>query len=367
MRKLITHTHKGLHKTYLRLHLQNLRQFCQKETEFNSQVEEVKQMSEFKNGMKFLSEGKFDSAEYHFKECLKIFKSINQTDSLAYVYTLKKYTQSLFYLSKFSECEKYLQASVEISRGIFNNTHELMFPYVRNLLAFYTYSDIEKASAYADDLISSLPSGSKPVKYFVYANGAIKLLHEDFAKAKMLMNKAMEYEDLPQDFQAFNLHNLGLLHWEQRRSLSLKSQGQDRDNDIKAILIPFKQCLAKLELNCISNKNDEEIKLVTNFLHSDSEMFTDDFNVDKLINTFTNPNSGLTLTCLSEMFFEEGKDKEKETAFWLKLGIKHYENYEKENIARHLIVFALFYSQLGQTLLAEGLYRRALDLLKKVT
>ena len=64
--------------------------------------------------------------------------------------------------------------------------------------------------------------------------------------------------------------------------------------------------------------------------------------------------------------FEQGKEYEKATAFWLKLGIKHYEKCDMGNISRHLIIFALLYSQLGQTLIAEGLYRKAIDILKNV-
>ncbi len=35
-------------------------------------------------------------------------------------------------------------------------------------------------------------------------------------------------------------------------------------------------------------------------------------------------------------------------------------------MARHLVLFALFYSELGQTLIAEGLYRKSIELLKNV-
>jgi len=48
----------------------------------------------------------------------------------------------------------------------------------------------------------------------------------------------------------------------------------------------------------------------------------------------------------------------------LKLGLKYYDKHEPNHIARHLILFALFYSQLGQTLMAEGLYRKGLSLLQ---
>ena len=48
----------------------------------------------------------------------------------------------------------------------------------------------------------------------------------------------------------------------------------------------------------------------------------------------------------------------------MKLGLKYYDKHEPNNIARHLILFALFYSQLGQTLMAVGLYRKGLSLLQ---
>jgi len=89
-------------------------------------------------------------------------------------------------------------------------------------------------------------------------------------------------------------------------------------------------------------------------------------NNTKLISEFQSKMSGLSLTALSEFYFEKGAEFEKQAAFWLKLGIKYYEKYEPENVARHLIIFALLYSQMEQTLIAEGLYRKSLEILKNV-
>jgi hypothetical protein len=360
----------------------------------NSGIEQVKHMTEFQSGINLLNEGKFENAEYHLRECLKILKSIHQTETIAYIFILKKYTQILFYLKRIPECEKYLNASVEISKKIFNNSPELCFPYIRNLLAFYTHTDITKASDYVDTLLSEVGKNVKPLKFYTFAGGAIKLLNNDFSSAKQLMNKTMEYQDLPSEIQGLNLHNLGLLNLEIKRvyeSFQDEAEKKKWVNQNKLIGIKFneiekesfllyKQCLSKLEIpnddddndSLSTRKNSDEIKLLSNFLLSENEILPEiDRKVDEekenmLISCFKNKKSGLSMTNIAEMFFEKGKDKERQTAFWLKAGIKHYEKYEKENIARHLIVFALFYSQLGQTMIAEGLYRRAIDLLKNV-
>ena len=109
--------------------------------------------------------------------------------------------------------------------------------------------------------------------------------------------------------------------------------------------------------------------MLKHFLYSQDHLAPEDLNEEEenlLVSSFRCNQSGLTMTNIAEALFEKGKEKERQTAFWLKAGIKHYENFEKENIARHLIVFALFYSQLGQSLYAEGLYRKAIELLKNV-
>lgn len=374
-----THFRKLFQKNLIgyKINNTNISKFCSQTTQ--PELENVQHISQFRSGLQYLKENKLNQAESEFKECLKIFKSINQTDSLAYLYILKKYTQVIFMLKRYPESEKLFKANIELSKKIFPNKLELTFPSYRNLVAFYTYTDIAKASNLVDELLSQNIFDIKVNKYLSFAAGAIKLLNNEYTQAYNYLSNNILYTDLPANFQAFNLHNLALLYAEIKREYELTDERQKdkfaKENSFvdfkydKESFILYKQCLAKLEIEERENKlNDEEKVLINSFLSSEDEMYKNKElkEEEKLINSFKNNKSGITITNIAEMFFEKGKEYEKQTAFWLKLGVKHYENYEKENIARHLIIFALFYSQLGQTMLAEGLYRKSIEILKNV-
>lgn len=51
----------------------------------------------------------------------------------------------------------------------------------------------------------------------------------------------------------------------------------------------------------------------------------------------------------------------KKIGLWFKIGLKHFENIEKENMNRHLILFGLFMASNNRPMVAEGLYRQAID------
>jgi Tfp pilus assembly protein PilF len=346
-----------------------------------SQLDEVKNITEFKEGLKFLNEGKFQEAEGHLKECLKIFKNINQTETYSYMYIMKKYTQALFYGNKLEECEKMLKASIQQSKTVFSTRPELTFPFYRNILAFYTYTDISKASVLVDELHTD--SGAlRHKKYFAYAAGAIKLLNSEYSAARAYMSTTMEHGDLPIEYQAGNMHNLALLNNEMIRDCDAVEDEDLRTKWRKEFDFPnskiaekegfvfYKQALAKYELEMPGiERSDKEKELLKHFLFKQDQLAPEELTEEEenlLVNSFKSKESGLTMTTLAETLFEKGKEYERHTAFWLKAGIKHYENYEKENIARHLIIFALFYSQLGQSMYAEGLYRKAIEILKNV-
>jgi len=58
--------------------------------ETNKELENLKNLSEFKSAMRSFQEAKYNDAEYHFKESLKILKNSQQTDTYSYLYTLRK-------------------------------------------------------------------------------------------------------------------------------------------------------------------------------------------------------------------------------------------------------------------------------------
>lgn len=55
-----------------------------------------------------------------------------------------------------------------------------------------------------------------------------------------------------------------------------------------------------------------------------------------------------------------------EATFWFKYALKFFEKNDPSNIDRCLITLALFCASSKQTLKAEGLYRKALEMLENV-
>jgi hypothetical protein len=71
---------------------------------------------------------------------------------------------------RLEEGEKLLNANLNLAQKLTANP-ELLFNAHRNLLAFYTYTDISKASEYADFLISNEKISENEKKFFVFAAG----------------------------------------------------------------------------------------------------------------------------------------------------------------------------------------------------
>jgi len=390
---LATDNRNKFHKYSTKYFASNSESVSRSESE-EAELTQLKQLAEFKSGMSSFAEGNLQEAEYHLKECLKIFKSINQTNTVSYVYILKKFSQVLFYSKKFDDCEKTMKATIEIAKDVFKNNRELMFPYHRNLIAFYTYTDINKASLYIDKTEEELlENPDHKIKLLTVASGAIKLLNGEYNSARDKMNQVIGFDGLSSEYKAYNLHNLAVLNSEIKKDyevliqnatetdksagkIFLNKYGLNSDLELvdKESVLLYKQALAELELE-VSKMNssvqeinkiertNEESEILKHFLLSQNDVPKKE-QEEALATSFRNNKSGLTITNLAELYFEKGKEYEKQTAFWLKTGLKHYEKYGKENIARHLIIFSLFYSQLGQTMLAEGLYRKSIEMLK---
>lgn len=125
------------------------------------------------------------------------------------------------------------------------------------------------------------------------------------------------------------------------------------------IVLDLKKSL-KLSLNIKENKNNgiNEDKMVKTTLFLDNDKFSPEKNDEEDILEFLkSENTIKTISNISEILFT--LEKNKETGFWLKCGL-----INKANIARHLIITALVYSQLGQTMIAEGMYRQCINIIK---
>ena len=76
---------------------------------------------------------------------------------------------------KWDESEKLLNVSLNLSEKLTSHP-ELVFNSHRNILAFYTHTDIVKATQYVDYLLSNDKLNKHFKKYFIYAAGVILCL-----------------------------------------------------------------------------------------------------------------------------------------------------------------------------------------------
>lgn len=110
----------------------------------------------------------------------------------------------------------------------------------------------------------------------------------------------------------------------------------------------------------VSNDNNDQ-KIVKTTLFLDNDLLTPEksieSNEDDIISVLKSESVIKTITNIAEILFT--LEKNKDTGFWLKCGL-----INNANISRHLIITSLVYSQLGQTMIAEGMYRQCLNIIK---
>jgi len=127
--------------------------------------------------MSNLLDGKYSKAEFHFKECIQILKHSYSTETLGYNYVLKKYiwllirlSESLFKNKKYSECEIALKANIKLADNL-KSYDELKFSSHRNLIAFYTYTNIETAISYSELLLNDQAISNNIKRFLIYNLG----------------------------------------------------------------------------------------------------------------------------------------------------------------------------------------------------
>lgn len=174
----------------------------------HAEEEMVQHLSEYKQAMTLFNLGKFTESELYLKECLKIFKNTNQTESLSYLFILKKFANVLFLNKKYLECEEILKASIELAKLKFGENEENLFNFKRNLIAFYTYTNIELANKYVEE-VKEQAGQSQSLKYYLFADGAIKVMYGKIDEAKKSNDRAAELSFANPVYQGHLYHNIG--------------------------------------------------------------------------------------------------------------------------------------------------------------
>ena len=346
--------------------------------------------------MESLQNLNFSKAIDNFKECSKILKNTNSSETIGFLLVLKRLSQAMFYDKKYKECHEVLRSSIDLSSNLYHNKPEMIFQYKRNLLSFYLYTDINAASELVDYFLKEQSSPYQ--RYFIYAAGPIKIMNGEYSKAKEVLDKALTI-GLSKEYEGNILNNLAVLKWSLINTFKKFKKIQNNDERTKIEKEFFNnnsqcflssqfenlsleseeiQCLLLMKLAIstygIENNNTEskEINKNEDVLPLDQNIFSQFCSGEDLLpksaeseNMILNyfkysSNSSKTISNMTEKLFEMGDKYIKPSGFWMKAGLQNKNN---KNLPRHLIICALIYSQLGQTMMAEGMYRSALGLL----
>ena len=114
----------------------------------------------------------------------------------------------MFYNNKHKECHTALQAALDLSTNLFHNKPEAIFQYKRNLLAFYTHTDIESASKLVDSFLAN--KNSTYYRYFIYAGSSIKLINQEYTQSKELLETSLNLGLTP-IYEGNVLNNLAIM------------------------------------------------------------------------------------------------------------------------------------------------------------
>ena len=164
-------------------------------------------------------------------------------------------------------------------------------------------------------------------------------LHKGYTLNNLAMSKFYQYHDAKKDVKG----KVELL----QESIS------NKEREIQSLL---KDAIMWFET--IDDRPQEQTKIVEKLLNI-SSYGQEEFKSVKHI------WSGLTMSNLAEHLLLQGSlIHKKHTSFWFAIALKHHEAHNSNLLSRHLALLAIFYHTQEQTMIAEGLFNRALDLTK---
>ena len=152
----------------------------------------------------------------------------------------------------------------------------------------------------------------------------------------------------------FALHNLACAQWlhvRRFKDTNPNTLNEELADEFKVATTDFIECIPNFQ---------RSVQLF--------EAFPDIFTVDSELNC-KNKLTGLSLTNLAEIYLEKNELEVidmQESIKWLKIALKFYEENDKPNIGRALALIGTILKYKKNNLHAEGLLRKAIDVLKSV-
>jgi hypothetical protein len=194
----------------------------------------------------------------------------------------------------------------------------------------------------------------------------------DFWGTKDLCEQLMNDTNPSGEQKAYMLNNLAManfhiFHEKKREHDNKKKELHPSIIQLGDDVIPILKDAIRTN-ETLEKRSDEDLELIDVLLDKEThgpEEFYQKAGKDKFFSIIQNPNSGLPLTNICEHMLLQGpKFDKKHTSFWFVVGLKHHESKKSELLARHLSLLAIFYHAMDRTMIAEGLFTRALELTK---
>jgi tetratricopeptide (TPR) repeat protein len=131
---------------------------------------------------------------------------------MGYLFVLKKLAHVAFMSRKFSDSEKYFTIIADMMPEVTKNPAN-HFSARKNLLLFYTYTNIEQASEYGKRMIKDQDEFYPVhVKDLYFMLGNVETLKSDYRKAKDFYRKVLKLGPQPA-LESQILNNLAFASW----------------------------------------------------------------------------------------------------------------------------------------------------------
>ena len=267
-------------------------------------------INEYKIGAQLCSMGKYSQGLEMYKRSAEIYEHANQKKTLEFFLSNMKIAKCFLELSQLDKCEKKLKELNNLSLTIPNNTKEVHEFSLGNLLSFYTYFDINKAETLINQIKFDLLSLSNRQKFYIHSS-VIKYCQKKKEESLNILSKVDSKDEI---IKGAILHNQGIITNNPKKIEEAIACFSKADNQNKKIRLK-QQALSLVEL-CEKLKEANEPKDKINYWFKET------------LNFFSKNSSEPYLTIF---------------------------------INKYLALLADRYENLGQTLIAEGLYQRSND------
>ncbi|OMJ87590.1 hypothetical protein SteCoe_10681 [Stentor coeruleus] len=309
----------------------------------------IASLDEYSRASSLIQAKNYVMAELELSRCMDILNKANLKTEPGYSFLLHKLALVQRLQQKFSQCENSLETIVKNYEQNPKNYQIPLQQAYKTLFIQYLAQNIDKALKLAESLSLSNNYNSMTKEFqqevkFIY--GTALILHgQDFSKAKSLLNECLNM-DLDINTPII-LHNLACAQWLH----SKKYYGIDTRN------------LSTEERQDYNDYIENYNKAILNFQKAIQiyEGLSDIFTLNSGF-VLKNKLSGLSLTNIGEIFIENN-DFEK-AVDWVKTAMKLYEDTDKENIGRALVLIGSVLKEKKHLMHAEGLIRNAMEIMK---